>query len=103
MATKTFKIGEYAKNGVITAITSPNKVTIISKEWDFSAGSNKSSDQSKAKEAHRIEVSIDPEDNHGNAERELLDYLCEETTSYYADEILKWVKTKVKFPTNLFW
>ena len=51
MATKTFKIGEYAKNGVITAITTKNKVTIISKLWDVSAGTNKNSDQSNAKEA----------------------------------------------------
>ena len=103
MATKTFKIGEYARNGVITAITTKNKVTIISKLWDFSAGTNKNSDQSNAKEVHRIEVTINPDDNRGKAERALLDYLCEETTSYFADEILKWAKTKVKFPTNLFW
>jgi len=103
MATKTFKIGEYAKNGVITAITTKNKVTIISKLWDVSAGTNKNSDQSKAKEVHRIEVTINPDNNSGKAERALLDYLCEETTSYYADEILKWVKSKVKFPINLYW
>ena len=102
MATKTFKIGEYAKNGVITAITTKNKVTIISKLWDVSAGTNKNSDQSNAKEVHRIEVTINPDNNSGKAERALLDYLCEETTSYYADEILKWVKSKVKFP-SLYW
>lgn len=98
MATKTFKIGEYSKGGVITAETTKNKVTIISKEWDFSTGSRKSSDQSKAKEWNRIEVSL--EDN--GAYRKLSDYLHDDTTSYYADQILKWVESKVKF-SKKFW
>jgi hypothetical protein len=37
-ASKTFKIGEYAKGGVITAEVQGKVVTIIGKEWDTSQG-----------------------------------------------------------------
>ena len=97
MATKTFKIGEYAKNAVIAT---QDKVTIISKEWDFSAGSNKNSNQSNAKEAHRIVV--DPYATY-QAETQLLEYLCEETSSFYANKILNWIKTNVKFSPSNIW
>ena len=42
MAKKTFKLGEYAKGGVISVATSKTKVVVIGKDWDFSAGSNRS-------------------------------------------------------------
>ena len=57
MATKTFKIGEYCKGGVITVETTAKKVAVIAKDWDFSAGSKKGSNQSNAKEWNRLEVS----------------------------------------------
>jgi hypothetical protein len=99
MATKTFKIGEYSKGGIITVETSNNKVTIISKEWDYSKGSTRGSDQSNAKEWNRIEVLA----SSSNAYRELSNYLIEDTTSYYADEILKWIETKVKLNQDFIW
>lgn len=99
MATKTFKIGEYAKGGVITVETTPNHVTVIGKDWDMSKGTKKSSDQSNAKEFCRKQVSI--AHSTDNSERELSDYLCDLTTSYYADQIMDWIKTKVtKLPTG---
>ena len=91
-ATKTFKIGEYAKGGVITAEVNGKLITIIGKEWDYSKGSRKSSDQSNAKEFTRGTVLSNEQD----AEWKLSNFLCDLTTSYYADEIIKWVKTKVK-------
>jgi hypothetical protein len=99
MATKTFKIGEYCKGGVITVETTAKKVTIIAKEWDFSAGSKKSSDQSNAKEWNRLEVSTSSSD----AERQLDWFLCDLTTSYWAGEIMDWIKTKVKFKSEFDW
>ena len=100
MATKTFKIGEYAKGGVITVIISPiGTINVIGKEWDFSTGSRKSSDQSKAKEF--TSKCFDPQSN--NCERELSNYLCDLTTSYYSDMIIKWIETKVKITRSLFW
>lgn len=95
MATKTFKIGEYAKGGIITVETTKTKVSVIGKEWDFSTGSRRSSDQTNAKEFTRLEVN--PTDD--KAKRTVLEFLQDLTTSYYADEILKWIETKVKLST----
>jgi hypothetical protein len=91
-ATKTWKIGEYAKGGVITVEITGKVVSIIGKEWDTSTGYKKSSNQSKAKEFTRGTVLA----NERNAEWKLSEFLCDLTTSYYADEIIKWIKSKVK-------
>ena len=96
MATKTFKIGEYAKGGVITAEATKDKVTIIQKEWDYSKGSSKGSDQSNAKELTRVTVSTALR----GSERTIDNYLCDLTSSYYAGQILDWVKTKTKFTST---
>ena len=96
MASKTFKLGEYAKGGVITAEASKRNVTIIAKEWDFSAGSNRGSNQSNAKEWNRLEVYTSSND----AERQLDNFLCDLTTSYYAGQIMDWIKTKTTFTEN---
>lgn len=91
-ATKTFKIGEYAKGGVITVNVTDKDVTIIGKDWDFSKGSNKSSDQSNAVPFSTKVISLESR----TAYRELLDELCDLTTSFYADEIIEWIETKTK-------
>lgn len=96
-ATKTFKIGEYCRGGVITAEVNGNKVSVIGKDWDTSKGFNKGSDQSNAKEFDRRDVDA----THSNARRELDDFLCDLTTSYYAGQVLEWIETKVKFAS--FW
>ena len=99
MATKTFKIGERAKGGVITAETTKNTVTLIAKLWDTSAGYTKSSNQSNAKEMYRITVDV----NDSKAHWKLFNWLAEESTAWWADEILKWVKTKVTFKEGTMW
>jgi hypothetical protein len=91
-ATKTWKLGEVAQGGVITAEINGKLITIIGKEWDFSKGSRKSSDQSNAKEFTRGTVLSNEQD----AEWKLFNYLSDLSTSYWADEIIKWVKSKVK-------
>jgi hypothetical protein len=93
MATKTFKIGEYCKGGVITVETTSNKVTVIGKEWDMSQGTGRGSNQSKAKEFSRkqFDISHSPSRAEFDMETELYDL----TTSYYADQIMKWIKSKV--------
>ena len=93
MASKTFKLGEYAKGGVITVNTTSKEVVVIIKDWDFSTGSNRGSDQSNAEELYRESFSLSNRD----AEQNILWYLGDETTSYHANKILDWVKTKVKF------
>lgn len=98
--TKTFKIGEYAKGGVITVEITGKLVTVIGKDWDFSTGSRKSSDQSNAKEFTR--GTCDTSDQTGQEYRKLMDFLCDLTTSYYADQIAKWIDTKVKLNKGWF-
>jgi len=99
IAKKTFKIGEYAKGGVISVIVNAKNITIIGKDWDFSTGSRKSSDQSNAKEFTRANFDANLNDSYRNA----LDFLCDLTTSYYADTIMKWIETKVTFEKKLNW
>lgn len=96
---KTFKIGEYAKGGVITVEIKGKTVTVIGKDWDFSTGSRKSSDQSNAKEFTRSSFDSTLNDSY----RKTLDFLCDLTTSYYADEIMKWIESKIKFEKKLNW
>lgn len=98
-ATKTFKIGEYAKGGVIEVKITGKIITIIGKEWDFSTGSKKSSDQSNAKEFTRGTV----ESTDENAYRKLYAFLIDLTTHYYTEEIIKWIETKTKITKSLFW
>ena len=91
MTTKTFKFGEYAKGGVITAQITGKLVVIIGKEWDFSKGSKRSSDQSNAKEFTRGSVMA----NEERAQTKVYNFLTDLTTDYYAEQILKWIKTKI--------
>jgi hypothetical protein len=98
MATKTFKIGEYCRGGVITIETTKTQVKVIAKEWDTSKGYNKGSDQSGAKEWNRLEISL----SDSGAERKVDDFLQDLTTSYYAGEVLDWIKTKVTFKNNWY-
>jgi hypothetical protein len=98
-ASKTFKIGEYAKGGVITVEVKGNLITVIGKDWDFSTGSRKSSDQSNAQEFERTTIDATSD----SAYRRLIERLEDLTTSYYAGEIYKWVATKVNIQKSLFW
>jgi hypothetical protein len=91
MKTKTWKIGEYAKGGVITVEITGKTVVVIGKDWDFSTGSRKSSDQSNAKEFTRGTV----QSTDWNSYLELYNFLSDLTTHYYADMILIWIKTVV--------
>jgi len=102
MASKTFKIGEYCIGGIITVDITKNKVTIINKDWDFSQGSRRSSNQSNAKELSRIEVVVPQGDDVFNNDKQkmaIFDYLHDLTTAYYADQVMKFIKTKIKFTT----
>ena len=99
MATKTWKIGEYCKGGIITVETKGKVISIIAKDWDTSAGYTKKSNQSNAKEFDRETVlSTD-----SNAERKMMDFLEDLTTHYYASEVVKWIKTKVKLESEFDW
>ena len=84
MATKTFKIGEYCKGGIITIETTKTQVKVICKEW------------SDNKEWNRLEVNLSSYD----AESKIDWFLFDLTTSYYVGEIMDWIRTKVTFNDN---
>ena len=88
MVTKTFKIGEYMTGGVCTVEIKGKDITIIAKEWDFSTGSKKSSDQSNAKEFDRFEINS----SDHTAYRQMYDFLVNLTTHYYAEQVLNYIK-----------
>ena len=96
MATKTWKLGEVCRGGVITIEITKTQVKVIAKEWDYSKGCNKGSDQSQAKEWNRLEVSLSNRDAESKADWFLFDL----TTSYWAGEIMDWIKTKVEFKSE---
>jgi hypothetical protein len=95
-ATKTWKIGEYCKGGVITVEIKGKVINIIAKEWDYSTGSKKSSNQSQAKEFSRCTVMMYHIFLSADAHRMCDNYLNDLTTSYYSDQILDWIKLKLK-------
>lgn len=99
MATKTFKIGESCKGGVITVKTTKTKAIIIAKNWDTSQGYNRGSNQSNAKEWDRLEVNINKQD----AEKDLQAFLWDLTTSYYTDQVMEWFRSKVTFNSSFHW
>ena len=90
-ATKTFKIGEYCKGGIITAEVNGKVITIIGKEWDMSKGTKRSSDQSGAKEFTRYSVSATDRESY----RKLFMFISDLTTAYHTDKVIDWIKTKV--------
>lgn len=92
MKNKTFKLGEVCRGGVITVQVKGGKAIVIAKEWDMSAGTRKSSNQSNAKEWNRLEV----DETLSSSHRQLSDFLHDLTTSYHADQILTWFKANSK-------
>lgn len=87
MATKTWKLGEVCKGGIITIETTKTQVKVIAKEWVSS------------KEWNRLEVNLSEKDSRSKIDWFLFDL----TTSYWTDEILKWIESKVEFKTNGLW
>jgi len=90
--TKTWKIGEYCKGGIITVEITGKVIVVIGKDWDHSAGTRRSSDQSNAKEWTRGTI----ESTDSNAHNKLDDFLCNLTTSYYAGKVIEWIESKIK-------
>ena len=96
--THTFKIGECCKGGVITVEITDSKVVVIGKEWDTSAGYNKGSNQSNAKEWTRETVSMTDSEGYWK----LSDFLNDLTTHYYSEQVLEWICANSSFNKSLF-
>jgi hypothetical protein len=91
MKTKTFKIGEYCKGGVITVNVDKKQTTIIGKNWDVSAGTNKNSNQSNAKEWARWTIP----NNDSMFKNNLSNVLYDLTTHYYSEQIINWIDSQI--------
>jgi hypothetical protein len=79
MAKKTFKIGEYAKGGIITVEITGKIIKIKALDW-----------------YSKKEVSSGTaESNDFGSERKIDNYLNDLTSSYYADKVLTWIKSKI--------
>lgn len=96
--TKTWKIGEYCNGGIITVNIIDNTIIIINKEWDDSKGHKRSSDQSNAQELQRATI----DSTEDNAYNKIYDFLSDLTTSYYAEEVIKWMTSKIKIRQSVF-
>jgi hypothetical protein len=92
MATKTWKLGEVCRGGIITVETKGSKVAIIGKDWNHENGGRRSQ-QKNNKEWTRFEF----DSQSDGKEREADEFLHDLTTSYHSGEILDWIKTKVEF------
>jgi len=99
MAKKTWKLGEVCRGGVITVETKNNLIKVIGKDWDYSQGTKKGSNQSNAKEWTRLEVDAEVSD----ADRQLSMFINDLTTSYHTDNIMKWIESKTKLNKRMFW
>ena len=93
MSTRTFKIGECCKGGIITVnISTFGTITLIGKEWDGSKGYSRSSNQSNAKEFTNKNFNS----NDNNCNFKLFMFLTDLTTAYYANKIIDYIKSKIR-------
>jgi len=85
MGTRTFKIGECCKGGIITVeISNIGTITVIE-------GYSRSSNQTNAKEFTR--KYFDSDDR--SCKQKLFMFLTDLTTAYYANKIIDYIKSKV--------
>lgn len=89
--TKTWKLGEICRGGIITAIVEGTRVTIIGKDWKMSAGTKRGSNQSNAKEWTRLELPIYSPNRYEKASN----FLNDLTSSYYSNVIIEWINNNL--------
>ena len=86
MASKTFKIGECAVGGIIRVNTNGETVEVRSMDWNTNDILSK------------YEINLKRE----GARQDIVNVLEELTTHYYADNIMKWLETKVTIKPHSF-
>lgn len=87
MAKKTFKIGEYAIGGIISVETKGKVILVKALDWN-----------SREELMSGSAMADEP-----NAHRKLFNFLNELTSSYYADKVLEWIKSKVEIKDMYAW
>ena len=93
MATKTFKIGEYAKGGIIKVETTTDRIII--KVIDMFGDEGEIASQTSVYTEHEVAIHC------YTLECRVSAFLLDITISYYTQKIMDWIKGKtgVKF----FW
>jgi hypothetical protein len=86
MASKTFKIGEYAVGGIIRVNTNGETVEIRAMDWNTNDILSK------------YEINLKRE----GARQDIVNVLEELTTHYYADNIIKWLQTRINLKPGGF-
>lgn len=81
---KTFKIGEYVVGGIIEVVSNKESITI-----NFRDMFGKTND---------ILVTKSFLINSRDVERDILFYISDNGTSYYADKVLDYIKSKIDIP-----
>ncbi len=81
---KTFKIGEYVIGGIIEVVSTKDTITINFRDM-FGKTNNILDTKS---------FNI----NDRNIEREILFYISDNGTSYYANKVLEYIKSKIDIP-----
>ena len=81
MASKTFKIGEYAVGGIISVEITGKVIQVKALDWNTKEVVQKGTI-----------VSTDL-----NAESQLDTFLNDLTSYYYAEKVMNWIKEKVEF------
>lgn len=81
---KTFKIGESVIGGIIEVVSTKDTITINFR--DLHGGTNKVIDTKSFRISDR-DIEID-----------ILFYIIDNGTSYYADKVLDYIKSKIELP-----
>ena len=96
MKTNTWRIGEYAKGGIITLETDDKTVDIICKQMLYNSGSKQD-----GPELQRKTIDLKPE--YGpNPFIAVSDELNDLTSSYWAEQIMDWLQENSRFKKNMF-
>ena len=83
---KTFKIGEYVIGGIIEVVSTKDIITINFR--DLFGGTKKVIDT----KSFNI--------NDRDVERDMLFYISDNGTSYYADKVVDYIKSKIELPKS---
>lgn len=78
-ATKSFKIGEHAIGGIIKVDVTGKVIQVKNLDWN-----------TKEEVQSGSCMTYDP-----NAKAKLMDYLEDVTSYYHAEQVVKWIETKV--------
>jgi len=89
--TKTWKIGERCRGGVITVTVRGKEVIVEGKDWDSSGGSSTEASQKNARvwTDDTFDFGVDGQESY------CLVFLEDLATYYHATKIIDWIKSKV--------